>query len=209
MSNKHHDDFSNPGNFGEVAADGTPIFLLDMDGVLVDLEGQMYAEWHHRYPDEPLIPRPDRKEFYMDVEHPESYHRRMRDLMCEPGFFRRPEPIEGALVAAYRLLDYGEVFICTAPMFSNSTCVDDKVWWVDFHLGSDWKDRIIITKDKTTVRGTVLFDDRPKVDGRLKPLWQHVVFGQPYNSHVNENRVDGWAEAETWVNENFEQFGRR
>lgn len=197
-------DFSTPPEFGEVAPDGTPIFLLDMDGVLVDLEGEMYREWHHRYPSEPLIPRIDRREFYMDKEHPESYHERIRDMMCEPGFFRLPPPIKGAIDSAWWLLNYGEVFICTSPMFSNATCMDDKVWWVDYHLGPSWKDRVVITKDKTTVRGTVLFDDRPKVDGRLNPTWDHVVFGQPYNAHVEGVRVDDWLGARHYVKERFE-----
>lgn len=202
-------EFSGNHDFGEVASDGTPIFLLDMDGVLVDLEGAMYDTWTERYPNEPLIPKVDRREFYMDIEHPATYHDRMRDMLCEPGFFRVPEPVPGAVVAAHHLLDYGEVFICTSPMWSNPTCADDKVWWVDRYLGPDWKNRIVITKDKTTVRGTVLFDDRPVVEGRLKPTWEHVVFGQPYNAHVEGVRVEDWLDAEDWVNTNFEQFPSR
>lgn len=196
-------EFSTHPEFGEVAPDGTPIFLLDMDGVLVDLEGAMYDTWNYRYPDEPLIPRVDRREFYMDVEHPSEYHDRLRNMLCEERFFRVPNPIAGAVEGAKALLDYGEVFICTAPMFSNPTCADDKVWWINEHLGPEWKNRIVITKDKTTVRGTYLFDDRPKVDGRLIPTWEHVVFGQPYNAHVDGLRVDGWEEAVNLVKNEF------
>ena len=37
--------------------------------------------------------------------------------------------------------------------------------WIEEHLGEDWLDKIIITKDKTVVNGHVLIDDRPNIKG--------------------------------------------
>ena len=45
-----------------------------------------------------------------------------------------------------------------------------------------WVDRIILTRDKTLVRGDILLDDAPLAKGSsLEPVWEHVYFDQPYN----------------------------
>ena len=50
------------------------------------------------------------------------------------------------------------------------------------HLGKSWVDRIILTRDKTLVRGDILLDDAPQAKGSsLEPVWEHVYFDQPYN----------------------------
>ena len=83
------------------------------------------------------------------------------------------------------------MFICTAPLLENPTCTNDKLWWVDNHLGGDWIRRTIITKDKTVVDGDFLIDDKPLITGITdEPIWQRIIFDQPYNKNVVGRRLN-------------------
>ena len=33
-------------------------------------------------------------------------------------------------------------------------------------MGKDWRNRMILTKDKTIIAGDLLFDDKPKITGK-------------------------------------------
>jgi hypothetical protein len=39
--------------------------------------------------------------------------------------------------------------------------------------------RVILTHDKTLVRGDVLIDDKPGITGNMIPAWKHLVFDSP------------------------------
>lgn len=84
--------------------------------------------------------------------------------------------------------------ICTAPTTRYRNCVLEKHEWVEEHLGLEWVGRMVLTRDKTLVRGAVLIDDRPDISGAMTPEWQHVVFDAPYNRHLPGPRMT-WA---TW-----------
>jgi len=60
-------------------------------------------------------------------------------------------------------------------------CHSEKAQWVEKHLGSYWLKKLIITKDKTVVYGNVLIDDKHPITGALKPMWDQIVYDQPYN----------------------------
>lgn len=51
-----------------------------------------------------------------------------------------------------------------------------------------WLTRLIITSDKTKIRGDLLIDDKPYITGSEYPAWEHVLFTAPYNSELP---VDG------------------
>lgn len=58
------------------------------------------------------------------------------------------------------------------------------------HLGEQWKSKVIFASDKTLVKGEVLIDDKPIFDYPVqrRPDWVQVVFDQPYNRHLGNNR---------------------
>jgi 5'-nucleotidase len=85
-----------------------------------------------------------------------------------------------------------DVRICTAPLTAFTHCVTEKYQWVQDHLGPHWVRRIVLTKDKTLVRGDVLMDDKPEVTGCLVPSREHLVFEAPYNLGSPARRVN-WA----------------
>lgn len=48
-------------------------------------------------------------------------------------------------------------------------CCQEKWEWVREHLGDEFLDRVILTRDKTVVRADLLVDDKPRITGA-----QHV-----------------------------------
>ena len=55
-----------------------------------------------------------------------------------------------------------------------------------------------IAKDKAWVRGDILIDDKPTIEGSLPPLWQHRLYDAPHNRHLNVPRIV-WTQPETWA----------
>ena len=197
----HTSDFSSTHHFGVKASKWTKVLLFDLDGVIVDLENWFYDRWSDLYPDEPLRPREERTKFYLSEDNPPEYKERLEALLCQEGAFSEPKPMPGAIEAIKEIAQFGEVFFCTAPMFSNPTCMPDKVAWIEKHFGDEtWTHRIIIAKDKTAAYGHYLFDDRAEVEGRLHPMWEHVVFDNPTNRHIRTaRRVLDWEDAVRFV----------
>jgi len=130
-------------------------------------------------------------------------------VMSQPGFFRDLPPMEGAIKAVEEMIERGfSVLICTSPLPSNPTCPQDKIEWVRKHLGHidfrdpgvkskrlDAQDIIVMTRDKTFVAGDVLIDDKPLIQGCMRPTWEHIVFGAPYNALEKGDerlRIDDW-----------------
>jgi hypothetical protein len=60
-------------------------------------------------------------------------------------------------------------------------CASEKYEWVVRHFGQGAAGRVIMTSDKTAVRGDVLIDDKPRITGAHTPTWKHVLFDAPYN----------------------------
>ena len=108
-------------------------------------------------------------------------------------------PMPGAVEAAHALLAAGhDMRICTAPVNQYRYCAGEKIAWVEQHLGAEWTRRVIIAKDKTWVRGDILIDDKPTIEGSLPPLWQHRLYDAPHNRHLNVPRIV-WTQPETWA----------
>lgn len=170
--------------------------LIDQDGVLADFEQGVAEAWQKRF-GAPL-PLPDeRTRFYLHHELPQ-HQAELRQIYASRGFFENLAPIDGAVSALCTLLEAGvEVRICTAPIDEYRHCVSEKFAWVERHLGKEWTKRIILTKDKTWVRGDVLIDDKPVIMGSLVPMWEHWLYDQPYNQGLSQPRVR-WTEPETW-----------
>ena len=131
-------------------------------------------------------------EFYVENAYDdEIFKSTVRKIQGETGFFLNFDPIEGAIEALHDLEKDHEVFICTAPLLENYTCCNDKLAWVDAHLGGDWARRTIITKDKTVIDGDFLIDDKPIITGIAnEPIWQRILFDQPYNRNVVGRRIN-------------------
>jgi len=119
----------------------------------------------------------------------------VRRVMDTPGFYANLPLVEGAAEALNAMLDDGhDVMLCSSPWTTNPTCASDKYDWAERMLGVGWADRVILTKDKTLVRGDILIDDKPSIAGRMEPTWRHILFDAPYNRTVTHlPRLSQWA----------------
>ena len=167
------------------------LILLDQDGVLADFERGFRDAWNLRYGDQmPALTPPARKSFHLRDDYPPHLWEAVKSIYEAPRFYRDLHPMPGALKSVRAMIEEGhDVRICTSPLTPWRNCVPEKYEWVERHLGTDFLPRLIITKDKTLVRGHVLVDDKPRIDGAEMPLWRHVIFDAPYNTSVHGPRM--------------------
>jgi 5'(3')-deoxyribonucleotidase len=106
--------------------------FVDMDGVIVDFEA-----------------------FKMKLEISGD------DVKKMPGAYAEMDPMPEALDSVRSLIGMGhDVWIATKPPTGIPYAYADKVAWI-LHYLPELKRKIVITHDKSLLRGDVLIDDRP------------------------------------------------
>ncbi|XP_048027239.1 5'(3')-deoxyribonucleotidase, mitochondrial-like [Megalobrama amblycephala] len=178
--------------------------LVDMDGVIADFEGGFLKKFKARYPNEPFISLEDRRGFWVSTQYGD-----MRSDLCDKAisiwesknFFMDLEPLPGGVEAVKEMseMENTDVFICTSPIKHYSYCPYEKYAWVEKHLGPEFLEQIILTRDKTIVTGDILIDDKPDILGvEPNPSWEHVLFTACHNKHLPANpsqrRLLSWAD---------------
>ncbi|KAM8992257.1 5'(3')-deoxyribonucleotidase, cytosolic type [Ara ararauna] len=178
--------------------------LVDMDGVVADFEGAVLRGFSGRFPAEPRVELAARSGFSVR----EQYRGLRQDLAAKvasvyesPGFFLGLDPIPGALEALQEMIRMQdtEVFICTSPLRNYEHCILEKYKWVEKHLGPEFVERIILTRDKTIVSADLLFDDKDTITGaEPNPSWEHILFTCCHNRHIQlqapRRRLLSWAD---------------
>ena len=98
------------------------------------------------------------------------------ELFHSERFFRDLPPMAGAIDAlrAMRASGRYRCILCTSPILTSRHCAQDKYDWVREHLGEEWLTDMVLTADKTSVRGDVLIDDKPVITGGANPVWEQV-----------------------------------
>lgn len=120
----------------------------------------------------------------------------LNTIQCEPNFFYDLEPIDGAVDAINKMREIGwNVFFCSHPEHTSEYCHNDKNRWVRKYFGDDAAKNLILTQDKTLVRGDVLIDDRSQIPGIAKPEWRHILFTTELNRNrkTDKPRLDSWS----------------
>lgn len=170
------------------------VWLVDQDSVLADFDLEIQKRLEARHPEISLIPLEEHTTFYFGDHYPEKYRPIIESIYNESGFIRDLPVIEGSLLALQEMLALGiDVKICTSPLINIRQCVFEKYEWVERHLGVEWTARLIITRDKTLVKGEFLIDDKPEIIGACVPDWEHIMFDQPYNRKIKDKRrLVGW-----------------
>lgn len=184
------------------------VVLIDMDNTLVNWDKEFARRWAEQRPDDDADMIKDRQHFELEQNFNKELMPVAVEIMSQAGFYAALEPQPGAIGAVREMSDAGlHVLFCTAPMpFQYETCVAEKYAWVRQWLGEEFLPRMIITRDKTVVKGRVLIDDKPAVKGRCdEPEWEHIVFEQPYNVGVKGRpRMKNWAEWRAVLGNYFE-----
>lgn len=175
------------------------IILVDLDGVTADLESLFWRLWKARFPEAPQLLPEDRRTFYIEEQIGSEWKKQVETIIHSELFYLNLPVIPGAIDGIHGLQEQGHnVILCTSPV-NSPYCTPEKIMWVRKHLGTDMATRMIISKDKTLVRGDILFDDRPNVTGALQPTWLQILCEQPYNSHINQPRAT-WASLSRTIN---------
>jgi len=91
-------------------------------------------------------------------------------------FFENLEPIYGAIESYNLLKQKYNVLILSKPSVYNPLSYMEKRVWVEKHLGFKECDNLILSCDKTLLRGKYLIDDMGQT-GLLQPEWEHIRFG--------------------------------
>eukprot|EP00960_Hanusia_phi_P052587 761544-Hanusia_phi.AAC.2 len=180
--------------------------LVDMDNTVVDWDGMFIKRYGRAIgADEARqkeIESKVRSREHFEIEHnfEEQERAKVMDVIASPGFFAELEPLPGAIEALKEMVDRGvDVRLVTAPHpVCPGPCANEKYDFLLRHFGSEWIDRMIITRDKTHVVGAALIDDKPAVTGSAaSPPWNHVLFDQPYNRGVEgKSRLRDWVKWE-------------
>ncbi|MFP4117332.1 MAG: 5' nucleotidase, NT5C type [Candidatus Woesearchaeota archaeon] len=173
--------------------------LLDMDDTLYDFLGNITDLYRRLYPEEPFVAPEDMYDNHFSKVYREQIghmaEERMEELFHMPELYRNLRPLPGAVEAVHEMLDEGlDVRVCTAPLRDYRHCVHEKYESLDEHFGKNLTDHLVLARDKTAIKGDILVDDRPRISGRYEPEWNHVLFDQPFNRHVDLPRIQSWSE---------------
>lgn len=173
------------------------LILIDLDGTVFDWSGEFDREVVERFPHIEFPHLKNNVNWDMTTGLDEEGKAAIETVMALSGFYRNLKPLPGAVEAVHEMETLGHtVFFCTSPYDTNPTCADDKRASVAEHFGAQYRKKVIITSDKTLIRGDILIDDKPEMYGALAPVWDHVIFTQPYNEHINDSRIriKDWSE---------------
>ncbi|HEY4486736.1 MAG TPA: 5'-3'-deoxyribonucleotidase [Candidatus Paceibacterota bacterium] len=177
------------------------IILVDQDGPLANFEQGFLDGWRFQFSDELFIPLEERKTFYLRDQYQKHLREKVESIYFAPGFYKNLPPVDGAIEAIKELVALGyEVMICTSPLGRYENCILEKYQWIEKYLGEDFTKKIILTKDKTLIRGDILIDDKPGVTGIFEPSWEHVIFDYPFNRPIIGKRRINWGNCKEILN---------
>jgi len=168
------------------------VILVDMDNTLVDFDVGLLKIWRNLYPSEFFVPLNKRTTFHPHKDYPENLQSKIQNICHSEGFIRDLPPTPGGVEAVHEMLDKGhDVRFCTSHLLTYDPSVLEKYQWIEKRFGSSYVDRIILTRDKTLIRGDILIDDKPIISGIAEPIWEHILYDRPFNRGIiNKRRLD-------------------
>jgi 5'(3')-deoxyribonucleotidase len=108
-----------------------------------------------------------------------------------PVFIFGLDPIEGSIEAIREMDALGhDVRICTSPLSSYNNCVVEKFAWIENHFGREFTRKMLLTKDKTLIRGDIMIDD--SILRGHGSFMGFVVFDRPHNQKIVGKRLYRW-----------------
>lgn len=169
-----------------------PVYLIDMDGNWLQWGIRLNEILLHLDPSCPIVDD-EQRTGWDDLIGPGAAPGLLKEAMNHPDLYTDLEPFPYAVDAILEMADEGTVFHCSTPTWTNPGCVPGKLAAIDQHFGPKWVDRLILTHDKTMVRGDILIDDKAVITGAAVPSWKHLIHDQSHNRYVTSApRMRDW-----------------
>nr|WP_269451963.1 hypothetical protein [Tessaracoccus coleopterorum] len=174
-----------------------PVILKDMDNTDYDWSGRLNEILLDLDPTFPVVPEGQRLN-YNHFAATDDYDRStLHRALNRPDFYHNMPRVPGAIESTEAFLDAGcPVFHVSTPALLNPGCVAGKVADLTRDYGPGRLKRLILTTDKTVIRGDVLFDDKPEICGTGNRDWRHVLVGRDFNRYVRQHPC-GWTAGQT------------
>jgi len=98
-------------------------------------------------------------------------------MLCNPkvaypqsqyGFFANLSPLPNSIESVKALIDSEDYdpYILTAPSIKNPLCYTEKRVWIEKHFGIDFVNKLIISPNKSLLKGDYLIDDNVSGKGQ-------------------------------------------
>jgi 5'-nucleotidase len=175
------------------------ILLIDLDGTVYDWFSAVKARFENSNTGLKLAPLHEWVDYDHVYEQYPEWEEQLHAAMSAKGLYSELKPIPGAIEALKDIEencgDFIEPFLCSCPevKYDDMLCHSEKAQAVERDLGRFWTERLILTRDKTLIRGSILIDDKPRITGVLPPVWEHLVYKQPWNAEHGDFRFE-WSE---------------
>jgi 5'-nucleotidase len=176
------------------------VLLVDCDGILADLAGIWYAR-HNRTCTVCTEPLTTEKVLTWNVHKFTACGKAIYSYLDDPSIWRDVRPIKGARSAMRRLARFVQPVVVTT-VTAGKACRAERIKWIRRYFPSIKDYNIVITANKASVKGDLLFDDAPH-NLSVFP-GSKLVLDYPYNQSFQDAiRVRDWVEAEARIREYF------
>lgn len=173
--------------------------LIDVDDTIANFSLAIETAWRKRHPDLPYIDSSTQEDWKSEMLYEKLLGKEagaeIAEIYSSESFYDDVPPIAGFVNAMNEMLAEGhDVRMCTSYVRGSPHMLGGKVRWIERHLGSEWENRVILTRDKTAIVGDILVDDSLRVRGACTPTWKQVVFDRPHNKNSDLPRLTDWRE---------------
>jgi len=169
------------------------VILIDLDGPIADFEKGFLNKWRKKFPNKFFMRFEERKNFYIRDDYPQKLRKEVDKIYCGKKFILNLPVVKNGKEAVIEMLSMGhDVLFCSSPLSNYKNCVKEKYQWIEKNFGFNFTKKLILTKDKTLVKGDYLIDDKPEIGGIKKPEWEHLIFDAPYNREIKNKKRINW-----------------
>lgn len=141
--------------------------LIDMDQTLYDFVGGVNSKLP---PD--IVPNHNPVNYWYFDSYPPNQRSALYSVANKPGFFYGLSLYVGAQKCVWELANLGyDIWFVSTPLNSNTQSSSEKIEAIIRDFGWAWADKLILTHDKTIIRGRILIDDKPDIGGSCIPTW--------------------------------------
>lgn len=164
------------------------VILVDLDGVVADLDASLHEHVTTHFPDAKVL---NRSSWVVSERYSGLTEKDYADFFYKEGTFLNLPIIPGAQEGVATLERAGyDIWFCSTPN-NSKYCASEKQEWIKEWFPEHVR-KLILTKDKTFVRGNYLIDDKPIITGNWHPSWEHVYYADGF---FTWDVVDEWLDS--------------